>query len=91
MNSIGQLLALFTKGEQVANPAAWQSAQVAGTALGGVILAGINLANAFGYHLPAGLVIDSSTANEVGASAVVLFNLALSAVSHAHIGVGAKK
>jgi hypothetical protein len=86
MNSFGQLLALFTKGEEVANPAAWQKAQVAGNALGGLLLAGINVASAYGYHLP--FAIDATQANEVGASLAVAFNFIVTTVSHAHIGVG---
>lgn len=86
MNNISALLALFTKGEQVANPQAWQKAQVAGTAIGGVILAVINGAQAFGYTLP--VAIDTATANEIGVAGVTLFNIALSAVTHSHIGVG---
>jgi hypothetical protein len=90
MNGLSQLLALFKQGVQVENPAAWQKAQVGGTAIGGLLLAAINVANAFGYHLPSPLTVDSETANEIGAAAVIGFNLVVSTISHAHIGLGKK-
>lgn len=79
------LLSLFVRGFTVANPKAWQTAQVTGTAIGGVILAIINCAQTFGYTLP--VQIDTASANEIGALAVAGFNVVLSAVSHSHIGV----
>lgn len=79
------LIALFVQGVTVANPKAWQSAQVAGTALGGVLLALINCASTFGYTLP--VHIDTAQANEAGALLVTLFNIGMSAVSHEHIGI----
>ena len=79
------LLALFQTGVTVANPKAWQSAQVGGTAIGGLILAIINCAGQFGYTLP--VQIDPATANEMGAIALTLYNIGMSAVSHSHIGI----
>lgn len=82
MNAI---LALLQQGVTVANPKAWQTAQVAGTALGGLLLAIVNCAHTFGYTLP--VQIDAATANEIGSLAMVGFNIVMSAASHSHIGL----
>jgi hypothetical protein len=79
------LLALLQQGVTVANPKAWQTGQVTGTVLGGLLLALINCAQVFGYTLP--VTIDPSQANEIGAAVLTLFNIVMSAVSHSHIGI----
>lgn len=82
MNAI---IAILLQGVTVANPKAWQTGQVTGTVLGGLILAIINCAHTFGYALP--VVIDPATANEAGAAILTLFNIGMSAASHSHIGI----
>lgn len=79
------LLAVILKGVTVANPKAWQTGQVTGTVIGGLILAIINCAQSFGYVLP--VTVDTAQANEIGAALLTLFNVGMSAASHSHIGL----
>jgi hypothetical protein len=79
------IIAILLQGVTVANPKAWQTGQVTGTVLGGLILALLNAAHAYGFALP--VSIDTATANEAGAALLTLFNIGMSAASHAHIGI----
>lgn len=85
MNPITAIIAILQQGATVANPKAWQTGQVTGTILGGLLLAVINALPAFGVAIP--FQIDQATANEIGAGVLALFNVAMSAASHPHIGV----
>lgn len=84
MNKLFALLALFRKGNAVADPSLWKKRQVEATMLGGVIVAGIQVLQAFGVDLP--ITADDATA--LAAGLLVLINACLTYVTTDKIGIG---
>ena len=84
MNKLFALLTLFRKGNAVADPSLWKKRQVEATMLGGVIVAGIQVLQAFGVDLP--ITADDATA--LAAGLLVLINTCLTYVTTDKIGIG---
>lgn len=84
MNKLFALLTLFRKGNVVADPSLWKKRQVEATMLGGVIVAGIQVLQAFGVDLP--ITADDATA--LAAGMLVLINACLTYVTTDKIGIG---
>lgn len=84
MNKLLALLTLFRKGNAVADPSLWKKRQVEATMLGGVIVAGIQVLQAFGVDLP--ITADDATA--LAAGMLVLINACLTYVTTDKIGIG---
>lgn len=74
---------LFRKGSEVANVEAWKNGQITGAVVGGVLIAGANLAHAFGYNLP----IDMDAANTIGAGVVMLAHVVLTCITSKRAGL----
>lgn len=83
MSKLWALLALFKKGNAVANPALWRAGQVTGNMLGALILAIVQTAKVFGYELP----VDTATAYAVGGGIVSITNAIVTVVTSKHVGV----
>lgn len=64
---------LFRKGQEVANPGAWKDAQNYGMAIGAFLLALANIAEAFGYALPAGFTAEQANVIGLGIATAVAF------------------
>lgn len=86
MEKITSLFALFRQGQAVADPKAWKERQITATILGGVILALVNVAAAFGYALP----IDPATANAIGGGVLAVVNLVLTLATSDKVGLPPK-
>lgn len=84
MNKLFALLALFRKGNAIADPEIWKKRQVEATMLGGVIVALIQVLQAFGVSLP--ITADDATA--LAAGLLVLVNTCLTYVTTDKIGIG---
>ena len=84
MNKLFALLALFRKGNAIADPEIWKKRQVEATMLGGVIVALIQVLQAFGVSLP--ITADDATA--LAAGLLVLINTCLTYVTHYTFVVG---
>lgn len=78
---------LFMKGVSVANPAAWKKGQITSTVLGGLILAAVNVARAFGVEVP----IDVNGANAIGTAILVVVNCVLTVTTSTKMGFGEEK
>lgn len=87
MNSILSILNLLRVGASVANPTAWKNHQITATAVGAVIIALANVANAYGVVLP----VDMETANAIGAGLIAVVNVILTTVTDKEVGVPQKK
>lgn len=85
MNKILALIDLFRKGEAVANKAAWKRGQITVTALGGVMLAGTQVASAFGYDLPTG--VTEETVNYLAAGIIGVTNIVLTYITSDKVGI----
>lgn len=86
LNKLASAIDLFRKGKEVANPELWKTRQVTVTALGAVIVAGVNTAAAFGYSVP----IDVDTANTISVGIISLFNMVMTYVTTKKIGLPEK-
>jgi hypothetical protein len=76
---------LFRKGSAVANKEAWKSGQITASVLGGVVMAGIQVAALSGVGLPVWLNEDVVTA--VAGGVVSLVNVVATYVSSEKAGV----
>jgi len=76
---------LFRKGEAVANKGAWKSGQISATVVGGVVVAAVNVAQAYGYHIPANL--DADLITSVCAGLVSVVNVVLTWVTSESAGI----
>ena len=74
---------LFRLGAEIANAEKWKAGQITGTLLGGLLLALVNLAAAFGHPLP----LDADTANTIGAGLLAVVNVVLTAVTSERAGL----
>lgn len=84
MNKLLALLTLFRKGNAVADPSLWKKRQVEATMLGGVIVALIQVLQAFGVHFP----ISPDDATAIAAGIIVLVNGVLTFTTTDKIGIG---
>lgn len=75
---------LFRKGEAVANKEAWKSGQVTATVLGGLVMAGLQTAQAFGYDVPG---IDEDTVTAVAGAVVSVVNIGLTYITSEKAGI----
>lgn len=80
---LAALFKLFRVGEEIANPGKWKAGQIQATLVTGLVLAVINVADKFGYHLG----VSASDANAVGAGVVAVVNILLSATTSARAGL----
>lgn len=85
MNKLSAIWNLFRKGEAVANPAIYKDAQNAGLIIGGLIMAMLNLAAAFGHPLPGNFSVDS--ANAVGLGIATIVGFVFNNITSKHAGV----
>lgn len=85
MEKLTAIWGLFRQGESVADPAKWKAGQITATVLGGVLMALVNLAAAFGHPLP----VDTSTANSIGAGILACVNVVLTVTTCPHMGLPA--
>lgn len=86
MQKISALWALFRQGQSVADPALWKARQITGTAIGAVLLAAVNVAQAFGFEVP----LDMDTANAIGAGVLGVFNVVYTIVTTDKVGLPPK-
>jgi hypothetical protein len=77
---------VLQRGKEVSDPALWKAGQITGNAVGGLILALVALAGAFGYELP----VDNEDALIIGGAIVSIFNIVLTMVTTKKIGLRAK-
>lgn len=80
---LGAFWSLFKAGEAIEDPAKWKSRQITATVLGTLILAGVHVADTFGYTLP----IDQKTADEIGGGIIAAVNVLLTIIGNPEIGV----
>lgn len=83
MGKIAALWNLFKAGEQVEDPAKWKGRQITVTAVGGLLLAAVNVSKAFGYDIP----VDEHTATTIGAGVLAVVNVVLTVTTSRHVGV----
>lgn len=83
MGKIAALWNLFRAGEQVQDPAKWKAHQITANVVGGLLLAAVNVARAFGHDLP----VDEHTANTIGAGVLAAVNVVLTVTTSAKVGV----
>ena len=76
-------LNVFRKGSEVANPEAWKTGQITGTVIGALLLALVNLAQAYGFQLP----IEADSANAIGGGIVAIVNIMLTAATSRKAGI----
>lgn len=86
MGKISALWALFRQGQSVADPKLWKERQITATALGGVLLAVVNVSHAFGFEIP----LDMEAANAIGAGAIALVNCVLTLATSDKVGLPPK-
>lgn len=77
------VLLLLRQGEVVINPKAWKDGQITVSALVGVLLAAVKLAQMFGYNVP----IDPETAGTISAGVLAVVNIAITVISSAKVGL----
>jgi uncharacterized lipoprotein YbaY len=77
------LARVFRKGEQVADPAAWKTGQIAVTALAAFLVAAAQAAAAFGLPLP----VDEAAWSAVAAGVIALVNIVLTVATTRKIGL----
>lgn len=77
------ILDLFRKGQSVVNVEAWKNGQITGAIVGGLIIAGVNLAHLFGLDLP----VDLDTANTIGAGIVAVAHVVLTVITSKRAGI----
>lgn len=77
------LFDVFRQGSEITNAEKWKSGQITGTALGGFIIALVNLASMFGRPLP----IDTDSANLIGGGIVAAANCLLTAATSTRAGI----
>ncbi|GGX43078.1 hypothetical protein [Undibacterium squillarum] len=83
MEKLFALMRLFEAGQAVADPALWKSRQVTATAVGGVVIAGVGVARAYGIELP----IDETAATAIAGGILAVVNLVLTVVTSKKIGL----
>jgi len=76
-------LNVFRKGSEVANPEAWKAGQITGTIVGALLIALVNLAQAYNVQLP----IDADSANAIGGGIVAVANILLTAATSRKAGI----
>lgn len=87
MNKLLAIWQLFKKGHVVADPTAWKQKQITVTVLGGVIIAAIQVGNAFGLELP----IDEETATAIAGGVIALINWVLTVTTTDKIGISSEQ
>jgi len=63
----------FKQGHSVANPRLWKERRITATVLAGVILALVNVLQAFGVSIP----VDAETTNAIAAGIIAVVNVVL--------------
>jgi len=76
-------LNVFRKGSEIANPEAWKTGQITGTVIGALLIALVNLAQAYNIQLP----IDADSANAIGGGIVAIANILLTAATSRKAGI----
>ena len=82
MGKLMSIWGLFRQGESVADPAKWKTGQITATILGGVVLAGVHVAKAFGVDLP----VDTETATAIGGGVLAVVNVVLTITTSKTVG-----
>lgn len=75
---------LFRKGEAVANKEAWKNGQVTATVLGGAVMAGVEVAKAFGHDIPG---VDENVVTAVAGAVVAGVNFVLTYATSDKVGI----
>lgn len=85
MNKIMAIADLFRKGQAVANKEAWKNGQITATALAGVVLAGAQVAAAYGH--PLALLVDVDTVTAVAGAVIGGVNLVMTYITSETVGI----
>ncbi len=85
MEKLLAFLALFQKGEVIANPEVWKKRQVTVTMLAGFLVAFVNLLVVFGV-IPMPVNID--TINNIAGGLIAIYNIVMTYITTDKIGVG---
>jgi uncharacterized membrane protein len=83
MNKISAVIQLVRAGHSVADPVKWKTRQISATVLGAVILAIVNLANAFGVDIP----VNIDTANAIAGGIIAIINVIFTLTTTDKIGL----
>lgn len=83
IGKIGVYWDLLRKGQEVSDPEKWKKHQITATVVGGLIIAIINIAKAYGYELP----ITTDDANSLGVGIIALVNIVLTATTSKKAGL----
>lgn len=83
MDKLIALVNLFRVGGSVADPVAWKTGQITATVLGTVLIAGADLARAFGIPVP----LSPAEFNGIAAAAIAVVNVVLTLVTSEKVGV----
>lgn len=85
MEKLLAFLALFQKGEVIANPEVWKKRQVTVTMLAGFLVAFVNLLVVFGV-IPMPVNID--TINNIAGGLIAIYNIVMTYITTDKIGIG---
>ena len=85
MEKLLAFLALFQKGEVIANPEVWKKRQVTVTMLAGFLVAFVNLLVVFGV-IPMPVNID--TINNIAGGLIAIYNIIMTYITTDKIGIG---
>jgi uncharacterized membrane protein len=83
MSKVGAIWTLFRKGNMVADPQKWKKRQIEATVLGGVIVAAIQVLQAFGVEIP----ISADDATAIATGVLVVINAVLTVTTTEKIGL----
>ena len=84
MSKVSALWALFRQGQVISDPKKWKERQISATVLGAVLIALVNVIQAFGYEVP----IDVETANAIAGGIIGAVNVVLTIVTTDKVGIG---
>jgi hypothetical protein len=79
------IINLFRKGSAVVDKQAWKNGQITATAIAGAAMAGVQVAQAFGYDLPAG--VTEAAVNAVAGAVATVVNIVGTYVTSEHVGL----
>lgn len=83
MDKLMALFGLLRKGAEVADAEKWKAHQITGNMIGGVLLAAVFAAKAYGYDLP----MDEESAVALGGGIVAGFNVVFTAITSKRAGL----
>lgn len=83
MSKVSALWSLFRQGQVISDPKKWKERQISATVLGAVLIALVNVLQAFGYEVP----IDVETANAIAGGIIGAVNVVLTIVTTDKVGL----